>query len=758
MSDTLGTTCSSPLQAGTASANAPFWLESIKHQGKPAFNSNPNYPVFRNVKDYGAKGDGVTDDTAAVNAAISYGDRCGQGCDSSTVTPAIVYFPYGTYLISSPIIAYYYTQIIGDAKPGRLPTLLAAANFNGIAVIDADPYIPGGGGAQWYINQNNFFRSVRNFRIDLTRMPAPATATGFHWQVSQATSLMNIVVDMSTAPGTNHQGIFMENGSGGFMGDLVFNGGRFGIWVGNQQFTVRNITVNNANTGIYASWSWGWTFQGVVINNCEVGFDLATGALRGETQTVGAEAIIDAVATNTPVFVRTSTASNGSLAGSIVLNNIRLVNVPTAVGVLGGATVLSGGTTTISSWAQGNIYSGTKGKYVQGPIQTPTKASCLLDSHGNIFGKTHPQYHDFGVDQFVSVKDNGAVGDGVTDDTAAIVNVLKKYAGCKIIFFDHGTYLVTNTITIPTGTQIVGEAWSVIMGGGSVFSDINNPRPVVRAGEPNSEGGLEITDMIFTTRGPAPGAVVLEWNVHEPAGHKGAAGMWDSHIRLGGALGTNLGSPQCRSQTSTGSNCFAAFLALHLTPASSAYLEGTWVWLADHDLDNDHAQITVYSGRGILSQSMGPVWMIGTAEHHTLYQYNLAGAQNHYLGLIQTETAYYQPSPPVPSPWTPRGDYYDPSFNSGQVQGWALRILDSNNILIYGAGLYSFFQNYDTTCVSSNNCQTQLLDVDTTSNVYIYSLSTVATTYQLSISETGVIEEASNANGFASTITAWTRY
>ena len=29
----------------------------------------------------------------------------------------------------------------------------------------------------------------------------------------------------------------------------MFNGGNFGMWVGNQQFTVRNITINNANTG-----------------------------------------------------------------------------------------------------------------------------------------------------------------------------------------------------------------------------------------------------------------------------------------------------------------------------------------------------------------------------------------------------------------------------------------------------------------------------------------------------------------------------
>ncbi len=27
----------------------------------------------------------------------------------------------------------------------------------------------------------------------------------------------------------------MENGSGGFMSDLRFTGGRFGMWVGNQQ-------------------------------------------------------------------------------------------------------------------------------------------------------------------------------------------------------------------------------------------------------------------------------------------------------------------------------------------------------------------------------------------------------------------------------------------------------------------------------------------------------------------------------------------
>ena len=84
-------------------------------------------------------GDGVTDDTAAINTAISSGNRCGPGpCASSPITPAVVYFPPGMYLVSSPIIDFYFTMLIGDAVD--LPTLKASPNFGGtgLGVIDGD--------------------------------------------------------------------------------------------------------------------------------------------------------------------------------------------------------------------------------------------------------------------------------------------------------------------------------------------------------------------------------------------------------------------------------------------------------------------------------------------------------------------------------------------------------------------------------------------------------------------------------------------
>ncbi|KAG9030245.1 hypothetical protein FRB95_004181 [Tulasnella sp. JGI-2019a] len=759
----LGTSCTAALTPGAA-AGDPSWMQTITRRGSSAYNTSPGtatYKPYRNVKDYGAKGDGVTDDTAAINTAISDQNRCGLGCASSTLAPAIVFFPSGNYLVSGAIIPFYLTQLVGDAK--NPPTITASSGFSGY-VIDADPYIPNGYGAQYWVNQNNFFKSLRHFKIDLTKTPATSGVSAIHWQVAQATTLVDIVVNMSTDPSTTQTGLFMENGSGGFMSDLVFNGGKYGINVGNQQFTVRNLTVNNAQTAVYANWAWGWTYQGVNFNNCKIGFDINEGGINSAHQTVGSEVIIDGNIVNTPVFIQTTNSYNGTFAGSILLDNIKFTGVTTGVKDSSGATKLAGGTTTIRQWAQGNVYSGVNQvpTYQQALVTSaPTKPAALLNSGtGNIYSRGRTDYPQYAASQFASVKAAGAKGDGVTDDTAAIQAFINANWGCKILFFDAGTYYVTSTITLPTGSIAVGEVWTTIIGGGANFANQASPLPVFKVGNAGEKGATEISDIVFSARSGSAGAIVVEWNTADTAGKQATAAAWDIHIRLGGFKGSGMQVSNCAKLTGHATApCTAAFIGLHITTQATAYLEGTWVWTADHDLDDaGQTQIDVYTGRGIVSESaQGPVWLIGTAsEHADIVQYNFANSQNVYAGFIQTETAYYQPSPAAPSPFSISTTYNDPTLTNGN-SGWALAIGgNSNTVFIYGGGHYNFFNNYDSTCQPLNTCQVSMVKVASTAqNVYIYGLSTVGSTYMLNVDAATIIKASDNVNGFADSFTVW---
>lgn len=152
----------------------------------------------------------MTDDTAAIQKAISDGDRTAPSSNTTTtVTPAIVYFPAGTYVISSPIIDYYFTQLVGN--PNSPAVLQATSSFTGIGLIDGDQYQSNG--KEGWLSTNVFLRQIRNLVIDMTNIPGTTAATGIHWPTSQATSLQNVVVNLNADKGTQHTGIFIEDGT-----------------------------------------------------------------------------------------------------------------------------------------------------------------------------------------------------------------------------------------------------------------------------------------------------------------------------------------------------------------------------------------------------------------------------------------------------------------------------------------------------------------------------------------------------------------
>lgn len=757
--------------ASVASAVQAHWLGDIPHRGVAPF-AGGNYQVFRNVRDFGARGDGVTDDTAAINAAINAGNPCNRGCASTTTTPAVVYFPAGTYLISSSILPAYFTHLVGDAASP--PTLKATPNFAGFGLIDGNPYYSPV--LNWKA-VNVFFRQVRNFVIDTTAIAPGTPATGMHWPTSQATSLQNIVFNMPTAANVVHVGLFIEEGSGGFMTDLTFNGGATGASMGNQQYTMRNMRFNNCKTGIIQLWNWGWTYHGLSINNCQVGIDISAGG-PGRVET-GSVTLFDSTFTNVPVAIKTAwtMTSSPATAGSMVLENIALNNVAVAVQGPSG-TMLSGtgGATTITAWANGHSYSGNGNgpNKFSGAITPNPRPATLLGNDGRYYTRSKPQYENLPASSFLSVRSAGARGDASTDDTAALQSAIDAaVAQNKILFLDHGLYRVTSTIRIPPGARIVGEAFPVILSAGPFFNDINNPKPVVQVGASSGQPGyVELSDFIVSTQNVQAGAICVEWNL---ATSGTPSGMWDVHVRIGGFTGTQQQVGQCLKtpgNAAVNPNCLVAFMAMHVTKAAKGlYMENVWLWTADHDIDEQlNTQITIYSGRGLyIEATSGPFWLWGTgSEHHVLYQYQLANTRDIFMGQIQTETPYFNPVPNALVPFPPVASLNDPDFRASCARGgegncaaaWGLRVINSKNVLVYGAGLYSFFDNYSTACSTfsaGQTCQQRITSIEgpETSNVNLYNLNTIGTREMINRNGDRVAWFADNVNTFASNVAVY---
>ncbi|CAG8892931.1 unnamed protein product [Penicillium egyptiacum] len=753
------------VHAVSAAVDDPaYWLANIAHQGIAAFNSNPSgYNVFRSVKDYGAKGnecDGVTDDTAAINSAISDGGRFGPSSrQSSTTTPAIVYFPAGTYLISSSIIDYYFTQLIGN--PNSIPVIKATADFTGLGLIDGDQYQSDGN--QGWISTNVFFRQIRNIKLDLTAIPASSGATGIHWPTGQASSIQNVQIVMSSDPGTQHQGLFIENGSGGFLTDVTITGGLYGANVGNQQFMMRNLVVSNAVTGISQIWDWGWTYQGITLTNCTTAVSINNGG--PGNQLVGSVVILDSTIRNCPTFIATAWQSSTSTNGSLILENIVLENVPAAVQGPSG-TILAGSSrfTTISAWGQGHKYTPDGPINFQGTFSALTRPNDLLTGvSSNYYTKSKPQYESLPASSFISIRSAGAKGDGSTDDTATIQSALTSAVSSgKVVFFDQGVYKVTSTLYFPPGSRIVGEGYSVIMASGSIWGDISKPVPVVQVGKSGQAGSFEWSDMILSTQGSTPGAVLIEWNLAADSG----SGMWDVHTRIGGFTGSQQQVAQCPIPAAVSVACEVAYMSMHITStANRVYLENVWLWTADHDLDSaDNTRISVYTGRGLLVEGEN-IWLYGTgSEHHSLYQYQFSSARAIMAGFIQTETPYYQPNLDAANgPYPTNAILKDPDYSSclpGNCDALSLRVLDSQDILVYGAGFYSFFNNYDTACSTfpvPENCQSEIFSVEgSTSGLVVYALSTVGTTNMIVRDGISLAVVSENLATYAATIAYFT--
>lgn len=303
-----------------------YWYEKIQHNGmSPAISTGTNWAVFRNVKDYGAKGDGVTDDTAAIQKAIDTGDSSGTRATGRsfgmTGQPAVVYFPAGTYSVRGTLSNRVGTILMGD--PTNRPTIKAAAGFSGnYLLVGHDTRYPG---------LVAFYHGIKNLVFDTTAIPGRKIAI-LEWSVSQANQLSNVQFNMAPKA-KDHTGITTAGQATQLLyNDLQFIGGGVGISLTVTQIHLKNIYFKGQDcyilsvkwhadhrpdilTAVKVVAAVHITGQALRFEGCDVGVDTTAGGN-------GLLNLIDSTATNTTVLVNAAPTVIASTRNSLVLENV----------------------------------------------------------------------------------------------------------------------------------------------------------------------------------------------------------------------------------------------------------------------------------------------------------------------------------------------------------------------------------------------------------------------------------------------------
>ncbi|KAF3940988.1 hypothetical protein ABW19_dt0209110 [Dactylella cylindrospora] len=767
ISTIASTTTSSNLPCGTPEAY-PYYLSGLKHQGK--WIGNSTHQIFRNVKCWGAKGDGETDDTDAIIRAASEGKACPKGdCQGFYVPPIILYFPSGTYKIRKAIPLYRNTLLSGN--PLQPPVITYHSSFAGGPMIETKPEGTSGSGI-------GDFTLIRSIVISVWDLPASIKGViGIKWNVGYASGIENVQLSMGQNAGNDHRGLVIENSEHVFVTDTSITGGKVGAEISARSGTFRGVSFQHmTDTAIKMIYNYEFTFKSLFVNNITYfGIDASRTRLVNGVNSQASNSIVVLESEFTNLLVAVRTARGGSSvapigAGAIVLERIVVGPGVTPVRRDNGIKVYNprpwDGVRTINWWAQGRKYTPPQyaGANFTGEF-VPASTVNDLQADGKYLERPRPVYSEYTAERFISVMTLGAKGDGVTDDTAKLQEAFDLAANTgRSIFIDHGTYIVTKTLRIRPGAQIVGEVWPRIMASGPFFADEWNPKAVLELGPPGYIGYMELQDVLVTAKAGSAGAISYQWNLNGRS-----AGMWDSHSVIGGQIGSGLELAQCRHDFATNSprrQCMGAFMHLHITaPASDITIENAWFSAVPYQfVPKSSNALSVYVGRGVyIEDSWGPIWLYSvTADNSVFYQFQFVNAVNIFASSLEGSNPSFQSNPAAPVPFSVNPAWEDPSFKAicpprtgaellKCARSYGLRIVNSDNVLIYSTALLAGLDNYGRCPAGIFNCQLVMISVEKQARspvnkyVNIYGMTVKGARYALILDGKIIVDSQQNA-------------
>ena len=445
---------------------------------KAIYLTQDNFPV---------KGDGVADDSAALQQAINtVQEKTNQG---------ILFVPPGRYRLTKTIYIWPGIRLIGFGSVR--PSFVLAANTPGFQ--QAPAYMVFFAGARPRANQpppdanpGTFYSAMSNINIEIQNGNPGAVGIRAHY--AQHCFLAHMDFHIGSGLAGIHDG-------GNVAEDLHFYGGRYGIWTRKPspgwQFTLIDVSFEGQREAAIREHEAGLTLIRPQFKNVPTAISIDPQYSEelwikdGRMEDISGPAVV--------------ISNENSARTEINMENVvcRKVPVFAAYRESGKRVAAPAELYAVKTFSHGLQYQDIGSiPAIQDVYETTVLSALPAPAKSDILDLPP-------IDTWVNVRTLGAKGDGTTDDTDALRNAIAHH---RTIYLPSGQYLVTDTITLRPDTVLIGLHPSVtrILLADSTpgFEGVGGPKPLLET----PKGGTNIvTGIGLYTNGINPRAVAAKW-------------------------------------------------------------------------------------------------------------------------------------------------------------------------------------------------------------------------------------------------------
>ena len=468
---------------------AAILLSVVPLSGTSYYSARLDDPkaIYLTPDNFPVKGDGVADDSAALQQAINtVQEKTNQG---------ILFVPPGRYRLTKTIYIWPGIRLIGFGS--ARPSFVLAANTPGFQQEPA--YMVFFAGARPRANQpppdatpGTFYSAMSNINIEI--QDGNPGAVGIRAHYAQHCYLAHMNFHIGSGLAGIHDGSNVAE-------DLHFYGGRYGIWTRKPspgwQFTLIDVSFEGQREAAIREHEAGLTLIRPQFKNVPTAISIDAQYSEelwikdGRMENISGPAVV--------------ISNENSARTEINMENVvcRKVPVFAAHRESGKRVAAPAELYAVKTFSHGLQYQDISSiPAIRDVYQTTVLTALPAPAKSDILDLPP-------IDTWVNVRSLGAKGDGTTDDTDALRNAIAHH---RTIYLPSGQYRVTDTITLRPDTVLIGLHPSVtrILLADSTpgFEGVGGPKPLLET----PKGGTNIvTGIGLYTNGINPRAVAAKW-------------------------------------------------------------------------------------------------------------------------------------------------------------------------------------------------------------------------------------------------------